>query len=158
MKIAELRGALGREVGQQKASQGRTQKIADDGNRRKPGKHFGPPGFRQISHHRHGHRAIDGRGEAVKEAHHYQGVVRMHQKIGKGHEGKAGQTEEQGAGLADDVTEHAGGHLKENAGDGGDGHGKADGFGAGPQKGGKKRQHRGAGQGVGQPGEKAHHT
>ncbi len=156
VEVAELGLAVAREKGEEEASQGRTQEVADDGDRGKPGEHFGPAGRGQVGHHGHSHRSIDGGGEAVKKADHHQGRVRVHEKIGEGHQGEAGQAEEQGAGLADDVGEDAGGHLEEDAGDGGDGHGKTDGFGTGPQKGGKQGQNRGAGQGVGQTGEKAH--
>lgn len=92
----------------------------------------------------------------MEKAHHHQGLVGGHRQVGEGDQGKAGQADKQGAGFAQHIGQHPGGHLKENAGDGGDGHRKAQGFRAGPQGGGEQRQHRGAGQGPGGPGLKAH--
>ena len=86
----------------------------------------------------------------------HQGLIGGNQQVSERDEGKTGQPHEEGAGLAQDVRHHPGGHLEKDAGDGGDGNAKADGLGSGPQGGGKQRQDRGAGQGVGGPGQKAH--
>jgi hypothetical protein len=73
---------------EQKAAQGGAQERADDGHRGKPGKQFSLSGPRDIRHHRHGHRAVNGGGQAMEEANDYEPVIFSNNQVGEGHYGK----------------------------------------------------------------------
>ena len=94
----------------------------------------------------------------MEESHHDQGLIRGDQQVSERDKGKTGQPREESPGLAQDIRHYPGRHLEKDPGDGGDGDAKADSLGSGPQGGGKQRQDRGAGQGVGSPGQEAHGT
>lgn len=70
-----------------------------------------------VGHHRHGHRAVDRSGQAMKKAHRNQGRVVGDEQVGKGGQAKNRQADgRHGPAAADDVGDRPGGHLEQNAG------------------------------------------
>jgi len=132
-----------------------TGKRAEDGDGREPRQHLALSRACHVGDHRHGDRAVDGRGESVQEAYGHEGFVAGDEEVQERDEGEEAKARQHRPAASDDVRDGPGRHLEEDARHRGDAHGQPDGLGPCAQIQGEEGQDGVAGKGVGEPGKKA---